>query len=89
MVVPCAVFCCEDKESPRHRFPNPDKDKDRYNAWVSLTYNLKLRDMDPKRVYANYRICHNHFSQSDMASNKFLKRTTVPSRNLPMITGMY
>lgn len=89
MVVPCAVVGCEDKTSPRHRFPDPDRDRNRYNTWVSLTCNMKLMNMDPKRVYANYRICHRHFAERNIVGNKLLKRTTVPSKELPNYTGMF
>lgn len=80
---PCAVIGCDDRTSTRHRFPNPEKDKPRFGRWIQLSGNEKLVDMEPKRVYQNYRICHTHFSSESKACNMFLKRTSLPSLHLP------
>lgn len=79
----CAVKGCEDKKGTRHRFPNPCKDRIRYNKWVELTGNAKLYDVEPMRVYENYRVCHSHFTDDSKSANMYIKRTSLPSLLLP------
>ncbi|XP_017881058.1 uncharacterized protein LOC108625503, partial [Ceratina calcarata] len=81
----CCVPGCDDRKSTRHRFPNPIKDENRFKQWLQLVGNEKILNMDPARVFRNYRVCHEHFTPEDKSSNSFLKRTTIPSRNLPQI----
>ena len=83
----CAVPGCEDRKSSRHRFPNPVKDRERFNLWIEVLANPKLVQMDPTRVFDNFRVCHQHFTINDKSSNMFLKRTAIPSQNLPSKTG--
>ena len=83
---PCAVPGCEDRKASRHRFPNPGKDIDRFQIWIQLISNEKLSEMDPMRVFNNFRVCHEHFTIDDKASNMYLQRTAIPSRNLPYET---
>lgn len=85
--VSCCVPNCEDRHSTRHRFPNPNKDENRFAEWIRLVCNPKLFDMDPLRVYNNYRVCHKHFRVEDKLTNMYLKRTTVPFQNLPVQHG--
>ena len=86
---PCSVPGCDDRKSSRHRFPNPTKDTERFYMWIQLIDNPKLGQMDPIRVYNNFRVCHQHFTIDDKSSNKLLKHTTVPSQNLPSKIGKY
>ena len=83
----CAVPGCLDTLSPRHRFPNPHKDSKRYNTWVEVIQNSTLSLLDPQRVYANYRVCHQHFTIKDISSNMYLVKTAVPTQKLPPATG--
>ncbi|KAF5304962.1 hypothetical protein FQA39_LY09436 [Lamprigera yunnana] len=83
--VPCAVAGCDDKKSSRHRFPNPEKNKSRFDIWISLIANSKLVDLQPLEVYRNYRVCHQHFTMDDKSSNMYLK--PVLSEMQPNIIG--
>ncbi|KAF5287856.1 hypothetical protein FQA39_LY15632 [Lamprigera yunnana] len=82
--VPCAVAGCDDRKSSRHRFPNPEKNNNRFDTWISLIANLKLVNLQPLEVYRNYRVYHQHFTMDDKSSNMYLKRTAVPSQKLPI-----
>ncbi|KAF5306098.1 hypothetical protein FQA39_LY09076 [Lamprigera yunnana] len=82
--VPCAVAGCDDRKSSRHRFPNPEKNKSRFDTWISLIANSKPVNLQPLEVYTNYRVCHQHFTMDDKSSNMYLKRTAVPSQKLPI-----
>lgn len=88
--VSCAVPGCDDKNSSRHRFPNPEKDQHRFLEWIRLIKNeklIKLSSTDPGKVYRNHRICHSHFTKDDILSNIYLKRTVLPSQRLPPSEG--
>ena len=84
----CAVPGCLDTRSTRHRLPNPDKDRKRYNTWVEIIQNSTLSLLDPQRVYANYRVRHQHFTINDVSSNMYLVKTAVPTQKLPPATGI-
>ncbi|XP_026669773.1 uncharacterized protein LOC113464407 [Ceratina calcarata] len=81
----CCVPGCYDQTSTRHRFPNPTKAEIRFKEWVRLVGNEKLLQIDPGKIFRNYRVCHEHFRPEDKSTNNFLKKTTLPSRNLPHI----
>ncbi|KAF5303298.1 hypothetical protein FQA39_LY10037 [Lamprigera yunnana] len=80
----CAVGGCDDRKSSRHRFPNPEKNKSRFDTCISLIANSKLVNLQPLEVYRNYRVCHQHFTMDDKSSNMYLKRTAVPLQKLPI-----
>ncbi|KAF5284683.1 hypothetical protein FQR65_LT13459 [Abscondita terminalis] len=61
----CAIVGCTDKTSTRHRFPNPEKDKTRYDEWIRICGNPKLLNLSPATVYLSQRVCHTHFPESD------------------------
>ncbi|KAK4881989.1 hypothetical protein RN001_005308 [Aquatica leii] len=48
---PSAILGCKDKTSTRHRFPNPKKDKNRYDEWIRICGNAKLVMPNPAAVY--------------------------------------
>ncbi|CAH2071700.1 unnamed protein product, partial [Iphiclides podalirius] len=39
---------------PQHRFPNPEKRRDLFTAWVSAIGDKHI-ETDPKKIYANKR----------------------------------
>ena len=87
--VPCSVPGCEDKRSFRHTFPHPVKDKARFDKWMEIVSNPKLFNMDPMRVHKNFCVCRQHFTNDDKSRNLLLKRTAVPSQNLPSKRSTY
>ncbi|KAK4880187.1 hypothetical protein RN001_008333 [Aquatica leii] len=80
---PCAILGCKDKTSTRHRFPNPKKDKNRYDEWIRICGNAKWVTLNPATVYLSQRVCHIHFQKSDYASNMYIKRTSLPTLHIP------
>lgn len=84
----CAVPGCMDKLSPRHRFPNPVKDGARFLRWIELVGHPNLSNVDPQKVFNNYRVCHQHFSDDCIITNNKLLKTTLPSLHLPR-SGKY
>jgi hypothetical protein len=80
----CAVTGCKDKNSTRHRFPNPKKYQELFRKWVEACYNPALRKLDPANIYNSHRVCHIHFSPEYHASNMYLRKgLATPSLNLP------
>lgn len=71
---------CDDQDSPRHRFPVPHKDWERFKIWIKATGNASLNTLDPDLVYRSHRICDQHFTLEYRSSNKFLRPNAV--RNL-------
>ena len=53
----CVVPGCSDTHSTRHQFPNPDKDRKRFDVWLQLVQNPNLLELDPKQVFTNYSVC--------------------------------
>lgn len=84
---PCSVNSCYKSIHSKHCFPNPGKDRHRFNKWVSLCGNRRLvAEMTPEKVYKNCRVCALHFMPNDFGPNKILKKGVLPSLNLP---GMF
>ncbi|KAK4882413.1 hypothetical protein RN001_005732 [Aquatica leii] len=84
----CAILGCKDKTSTRHRFPNPKKDKNRYDECIRICGNAKLVTLNPATVYLSQRVCHIHFQKSDYASNMYIKRTSLPTLHIPNNTNI-
>ncbi|VEN58886.1 unnamed protein product, partial [Callosobruchus maculatus] len=79
----CAVKDCQDRISVRHRFPNPGKFITVFRQWINCIGNEAISHLEPVAVYNNYRVCHAHFTEDDTYTNNRLKKTAVPSVNLP------
>lgn len=75
----CAISGCDNKDAPRHRFPNPAKYMDNFKNWMQASGNSQIENMDADNVYRSHRICHIHFTENDISSNTFLKRHAIPS----------
>ena len=82
----CAIRGCEDRESPRHRFPNPAKSLSLFRKWITLCGDEELNKKEPDTIYRSHRVCHKHFRTEDRASNMYLQKGTVPRLLLPTLT---
>lgn len=80
----CAVVTCDDRQSPRHRFPNPRKFKSRFERWIELCGDKDLHVKNADLVYRSHRICDRHFLVEDRSSNMLLKKDVLPSLFLPL-----
>ncbi|KAB0801097.1 hypothetical protein PPYR_05451 [Photinus pyralis] len=92
MVWRCCVPTCSklasDKEQPKVIFrslPDPAKEYQMYNIWVSRIGNNKLKaEKDPQSSWKKYRICDIHFSDNCRLPNeKWLKKDSLPTLALP------
>ncbi|CAH2069256.1 unnamed protein product, partial [Iphiclides podalirius] len=66
---------------PLHRFPNPEKRRDLFTAWVS-SVGEKLTETDPKKIYSNKRLCDNHFDLKCKTTGGRLIWSAIPTINL-------
>lgn len=81
--IKCCVPSCSDKTSIRHRFPNPNKDLDRFQQWCRVIDHC-LTEITPLDVYTLKRICHRHFSGEYFSLGaKRLHWNAVPTLFLP------
>lgn len=83
MIVKCCVPGCMDRSARRHRFPNPTKDRLRFEKWIELIGNTKLVGLDPIKIFNNRRVCHVHFDESVHTTNMYNTKTSLTSLNLP------
>lgn len=74
----CAVLNCEDRQSHRHRFPNPDKNLELFKKWVEECGNKSLINVDPGLIYRSHRVCHVHFRECDRSTNMYLLKGSIP-----------
>nr|CAH7764984.1 unnamed protein product [Callosobruchus chinensis] len=64
--IPCAVLRCinalgKDK-CAKYRFPNPDVEPDRFEAWAELIFNPTLK-YDSSVIYEEFCVCERHFDK--------------------------
>ncbi|XP_045782437.1 uncharacterized protein LOC123879016 [Maniola jurtina] len=65
-----------------HRFPNPEKDPDRFRTWL-YAIGGDILALDNKTIHKYGRICHHHFqARFHTASNRLCANAT-PTLNLP------
>ncbi|XP_072398747.1 uncharacterized protein [Diabrotica undecimpunctata] len=79
----CCVKTCWKSPESKHRFPNPRKQKNLFDKWVSVIGNPELLEKTPEKIYANNRVCSYHFAQCDFTLNHKLKQNVFPTVNLP------
>lgn len=61
-----------------HKFPDPEKELNRYNMWIyAIGGNVLV--IDPKSVFKNGRVCHSHFDPKFSTASKRLSKNAVPS----------
>ncbi|KAF9416634.1 hypothetical protein HW555_006064 [Spodoptera exigua] len=61
-----------------HKFPDPEKELDRFNKWIYAVGGNVLV-IDPKSVFKNGRVCHLHFEPKFSTASKRLSKNAVPS----------
>ncbi|XP_045541501.1 uncharacterized protein LOC123723002 [Papilio machaon] len=82
----CCVPGCPNKSEdgvPLHYFPNPDKDAERFQKWVS-TIESDIVHLDSTTVYKTYRVCRQHFKEAFLYPKNRLCKLAVPSLLLPI-----
>lgn len=67
---------------PLQKFPNPNKDPERFGIWVSKIGG-NLSSLDKTYVYHNRTVCRNHFEEVFHYPKGRLSTIAVPSLQLP------
>ncbi|XP_047039815.1 uncharacterized protein LOC124644475 isoform X15 [Helicoverpa zea] len=77
----CCVTFCGLKQKPLHKFPNPDKDPDRFRTWI---YNIggDILSLTDTIIFERRRVCHLHFESKYFTRSKLLSPNAVPTLNL-------
>ncbi|XP_072403398.1 uncharacterized protein [Diabrotica undecimpunctata] len=83
----CAIMGCEDRNSPRHRFPLPNKFPDRFKMWLETTGNSTLMMKDKQLIYRSERICDVHFADHHRGPNRTLTVFAIPTKRCPIISS--
>ncbi|KAL4721586.1 hypothetical protein ACJJTC_018547 [Scirpophaga incertulas] len=79
--VPGCVTSSEVKEV-LHRFPNPLKDKERFNTWLYAVGGEILR-LSNDHIFKYRRICHRHFEERFWCRNNLLSKIAIPTKHIP------
>lgn len=83
----CSVAGCRDRESTRHCFPNPNRNKELFQKWLEACGNEMLLKMTPEQLHRTRRVCHLHFRVEDRSTNMYLKKDAYPVLNLPSVAA--
>lgn len=77
----CCVPFCGSQQQPLHKFPNPDKDPDRFRTWI---YNIggDILSLQNAIIFKRRRVCHLHFESKYHTRSKLLSPNAVPTLNL-------
>ncbi|XP_052745622.1 uncharacterized protein LOC112047109 [Bicyclus anynana] len=80
----CVPNCVLDTEI-LHKFPNPNKDIDRFRTWI---YNIggDILAKDNEYIYKYRRVCHIHFEAKYHTRSKMLSPNAVPRLNLTSLS---
>ncbi|KOB63952.1 Uncharacterized protein OBRU01_24625, partial [Operophtera brumata] len=76
-----------DMQKPLHLFPNPEKDKQRFNIWV-CSIGGDIIGLDNDDIYKYRRVCHAHFEEKFCYRYKKLSDIAIPTLNLPGPTSL-
>ncbi|CAG4981456.1 unnamed protein product [Colias eurytheme] len=77
----CCVPNCGLANEILHKFPNPNKDIDRFRTWI---YNVggDILGKDNEYIFKYRRVCHLHFESKYHTRNKTLSINAVPTLRL-------
>ncbi|XP_053605879.1 uncharacterized protein LOC128672627 [Plodia interpunctella] len=64
-----------------HIFPNPVKDKDRFNSWI-FAIGGEIIGLDNEFIFQQRRVCHAHFENKFHCRNNRLSNNAIPTLNL-------
>lgn len=65
-----------------HKFPNPAKNKDRFNTWV-YSVGGEILGLSNDHIFKYRRVCHQHFEEKYWCRNNLLSNIAVPTTNMP------
>ena len=64
-----------------HGFPNPEKEKERFNTWL-YAIGGDILALENDRIFKYRRICHAHFEEKYLCRNNRISKIAVPSLNM-------
>ena len=65
-----------------HSFPNPDRDKVRFNSWLYKVGGAVL-SLPNEYIYKYRRVCRAHFETKYLCRYNRLSKIAVPNLNIP------
>lgn len=65
-----------------HGFPNPEKDKLRFNTWLHSIGGDILK-LENAHIFKYRRVCHIHFEDKYLCRNDRISNIAVPTLHLP------
>ncbi|KAI5633288.1 THAP domain-containing protein [Phthorimaea operculella] len=71
---------------PLHKFPNPEKDIERFRTWLYKVGGEILR-LDNHIIYKRRRLCHHHFEEKFHTRSNGLSCNAVPTLQLSEVTA--
>ncbi|CAG4926279.1 unnamed protein product [Colias eurytheme] len=77
----CALGCSYNALISYHQFPHPEKNPDRFKAWVQIVGG-QLDSQEDYELYKKKVICDIHFIEKDKNRNNRLNFLAVPSLHL-------
>ncbi|CAH2048547.1 unnamed protein product, partial [Iphiclides podalirius] len=85
----CVPGCVESGKSHKilHGFPNPDKERERFNSWV-MSIGGDILGLNNKYIHKYRRVCHGHFEGKYIFYSNRISRMAVPTLNLPGPTSL-
>lgn len=81
-LTPTQYFFTGSQQEILHKFPNPDKDPERFRTWL---YNIggDILSLENDYIFKRRRVCHLHFDSRYHTRSKFLSADAVPRLGLP------
>ncbi|PZC70453.1 hypothetical protein B5X24_HaOG216178 [Helicoverpa armigera] len=65
-----------------HGFPNPEKDKERFNNWL-YAIGGDILGLENERIFKYRRVCHKHFEDKYLCRNNKISNIALPTLNMP------
>ncbi|XP_041982307.1 uncharacterized protein LOC121735531 isoform X2 [Aricia agestis] len=85
----CVPGCIESGGSHRvlHLFPNPEKERERFNAWL-MVIGGDVLDLENDYIYRRRRVCHAHFEEKYCCHFDRISNIAVPTQRMPDPLGL-
>lgn len=68
-----------------HGFPNPERDRQRFNAWL-YAIGGDILGLENEHIFKYRRVCRSHFEDKYLCRNNKISNIAVPTMNMP---GLY
>lgn len=65
-----------------HGFPHPEKDKERFNAWL-YAIGSDILSLENDHISKYRRVCRLHFEDKYLCRNSKISNIAIPTLNMP------